>query len=181
MKRLLFCIYSIILITCCSRVEQSENIATTKLRQELLKLSLQNKFEEAVLIDISADEKAQIFDNLKNTNNSLNIIEEALINGYLVLLEDIDNGVFPCINIEGLSKKCKRTDWESRNIGFANSIKRLEGSLLLKNVQILNNEILLMKLLNAESLNKNIKQKETELLNQKEKLLQYTKENSWVD
>ena len=168
-------------IISCSNNQETKKDERTKLRLSILELSTQNKLEQTVLSDLNENERNQINADLNNPDSALNLIDEALINGYSLLLEDIESGMYPCIDINVLNEKYKRTKWESRNIGFPNSITRIEGAILLKDIQILKYEIFIMKLLDDENLNPIITQKEALLKKEMEELVEYTKEGAWVD
>jgi hypothetical protein len=173
-------IASFFIISCSTNYDNRIN-ESANLRISLLELISQNKLEQIVLSDFSEEERNQIIADFSNPNKAINLIDEALNNGYLLLLEDVENGMYPCLNINDLKEKYKRTQWESRNIGFPNSITRIEGAMLLKEIQILVYEIFIMKLLDDEKLKPMIAQKEALLKKEAEELLEYTKEGTWTD
>ncbi|MCF8110653.1 MAG: hypothetical protein K9J85_04110 [Desulfobacteraceae bacterium] len=177
LKKLIFIFFFVILIPSCSLAQEHNE----QLKKEIIELVKSGRFDEISDCGLGEKKKEPGIKEFTDPQQSLDAMKRALNEGYLPLLEDISKGKYACIEEKEILDNYKFADWETRNIGFANWPLRVEGALLLQQIEILKNQILIMKLCNEKELRPFIKKKQKSLKKAINKLDKMTKQENWVD
>jgi hypothetical protein len=97
-----------------------------------------------------------------DSNTMLSDIDDSLNKGYRILLEDIEKNKYPCFKKTDI-KKYRNSDISTRTIGYENWVNGIKGALKLREANELKYQIIIMTMLDDNSLLPKIKEKEKEL------------------
>jgi len=177
MTKHLFIFFVIFLLSSCS-LKNNDN---EKLKNNIVQSVKTGNLNQVSMSNIDFNNIIFAEDEFCDKNNCINNMKIALNEGYLPLLEDISHNKYSCIKENSITGKYRFTDWETRNIGFANWPAHAKNELLLHKVKILKLQILVMKLSDEKELNSFIKQKQIDLNKTISELTAIAEENNFVD
>ena len=177
MKKLIILFFIFFLIFSCSSNRENNH----QLEIEIIESIKTGKLDEIPGLGFEENKMEMISKKFDDPQRAINSMKRALNEGYLPLLEDISKGKFSCLNERDILNKYKFADWETRNIGFANWPLRVEGALLLQQIEVQRYQILIMKLCNEKELRSFIEEKQNSLEKAMTALEKMTKEENWVD
>lgn len=177
MKKLIFIFFISFLVSSCSLKHDSKQ----QLKEDIIESIKNNNIDQILIFSKDANEYIGTISEFGDPEFSIDKMKVALNEGYLPLLEDISHGRFSCLKGKNILGKYKSTDWETRNIGFANWPTRAKGGILLEKIKLLNIQILIMRFLNEKELRPFIEQKQIDLNKAIAQIAELAKENNWVD
>ena len=134
--------------------------------------------DDLILAELDPERSKSIVYRLGKPAEQLDQIESALTGGYAKLVTDIENGEYACIGKQDIARY-QGSDWTYRTIGYPNWIKSLRGHLLLEKARSLKYQIVLLGLLNGETDDMLIRQKEEELRALVDRLTVLTQDQEW--
>lgn len=117
----------------------------------------------------------------QNNMNAYSNIKDAINKGYIPLLNDIEKKKYNCLSTSLTDSIYAFSSWEQRSIGLPNWLTEIEASLLLKDAEILNYQIIILKEINNPDNSKLLQKKEEELAKLQMKLKAFTKQEKWAD
>lgn len=150
------------------------------LKKQLADVVKNDDFDNISLSGMDGKSRKSILHYFSNSEARLEQVDNALNKGYFLLLEDIAGKKYPCITQDDL-KKYESVEWSERAIGFRNWITDIQGGLLLQQANHLKYQILILKLMNDDTLIPLISQKEKKADEILKKIVEYTKEENRVD
>lgn len=149
-----------------------------EINRELLRQS--NDGDGNIALSGMDQETRKLIENLfQNPQGRLDQIGASL-QGYAKLLEDIENGTYPCIKKNDL-ERYDNSEWSLRTLGFKNWETSLRGYLLLQRANSLKYQLIIMGQSKDEKLKAVTEKKELELEKILSQILDLTKTEHWAE